>query len=95
MNHRTDFNPHDAATVADAYDAGRSGVGAAYHPARTIREASDSWMPARFMHEHTSYFGATNVRKSCAYFLGLRRFWRSGEGTRIVLGLAPLTDKEN
>ena len=84
---RTDYNPHTAETVAEAYAAGRNGVGAYWHPARSVRDATTSWMTARNMHEHTSYFGAYNVRKSAAYFLGLRRFWRSGDGTRLYYGL--------
>jgi hypothetical protein len=87
MSYHTDVNPHSYTTVHAAYMAGRDGEGAYWHPARSIRLAVASWTRAQHDHAETSYWGVVNVRKSRAYFIGLRRFWRSGEGSRIVAGL--------
>lgn len=78
------YDPHKAASVEDAWKAGRSGTGGemytrSFRGERELREAITSWAEARYQHEHTSYFGVEAIRKSLAYFLGLRRFVRENQ----------------
>lgn len=88
-SYRSIVNPHALESTAAAYEAGRQGAGASFCPARDVRAAIASWTGALTDHGHTSYYGLESIRKSRAYFLGLARFWRSGDGTRLVLGLSP------
>ena len=80
MIDRTEYDPHNADTVAAAYAAGVQGVGAFWTDWRGVRDAVASWKGAQDSHLETSYWGAWNARKSRAYFTGLRRYWRAVEG---------------
>ena len=87
MRERETYNPHAAGSVSDAYAAGRAGVGATYCRWYDVRDAIDSWTSAQGDHGHTSYWGVVNIRKSRAYFLGLARYWRSGDASRFLAGV--------
>lgn len=62
-------NPHACATVAEAFELGRAEAGT--FRAFEAREAISCWKSARTEHGHTSYYGAENIRKSIAYWLGV------------------------
>lgn len=86
---RTSYNPHtDAATTAEAYAAGRKGIGAGYVPWYDVRDALRSWRDAQDSCAFTSWYGADAIRRSRAYFCGLARYYRSGDASRFLAGVA-------
>jgi hypothetical protein len=64
-------NPHECATVGEAFELGRHEAGV--FRSFEAREAIANWRAAASDHAETSYFGAANIRKSRAYWLGVLR----------------------
>lgn len=69
-------NPHELSSVGEAMRRGLED-GCAYlahyssHEAqRILRDARASWRRAEVDHAEVSYYGAENIRKSRAYFIG-------------------------